>query len=165
MQRLRIALPLLVVVLAVSLAGCASLSADEPPSLTVENRDDAEYRLTAYAVPNVDDPTNVTFRATTESGDRRDVDAADLRGHAPYRNVTLAEDGAQSQQYIAPPNESLSTTVDVWSQDTTVVYVVETTDGNESSAGARVSICEGSGQKHQLTISDGSITKWSVTCG
>ena len=144
MQRPRLPSALLVVLLVAALGGCTALSGGGPPTATVENRDDVSYRVTAYAVPDVQRPTDVTFRATTEDGDRRSIDAGALQSGAAYRNVTVVDE-ARSQQFTVPPNGNASTTIDVWNRSTATVYVVETTDGNESLVGGEVVICERGG--------------------
>jgi hypothetical protein len=162
-QRPRLPSALLVVLLVAALGGCTALSGGGPPTATVENRDDATYRVTAYAVPDVEHPTDVTFRATTADGDRRSVDAAALQSGAAYRNVTVVDE-ARSQQFTVPPNGNASATIDVWNGSTATVYVVETIDGNESLVGGEVVTCERGGQEHRLTVVDGAKKRTSSTC-
>lgn len=163
MRRLRPPLALLVVVLVATLAGCSVLSVGGPPTVTVENQDDATYRVTAYAVPDVDRPSDLTFRATTEAGDRRSIDAGALQSGAPYRNVTVAG-AARNQRFTVSPRSTISTTIDVWNASTATVYIVETTDGNESLVGSEIITCKRGGQEHSLTIADGFKKRASSTC-
>lgn len=158
----RTALALLVALLTV-LAGCTALTTGEPPTLTVDNRDETRYRLTVFALPNVDDPTDVTFRATTEAGDRRSVGLADLKSGAPYRNVTLPADADGSQHLAVPAASNTTTTVDAWDRGAAWGYVLERVD-DESVVGVGVVTCERGGQHANVTIADGYVRRSSRSC-
>ena len=69
MFRPRVALPIILAILVFS-AGCAALPSGDPSTLTINNQDETQYRLMVFTVLDADDPTDVTFRATTESGER-----------------------------------------------------------------------------------------------
>lgn len=162
-QRPRYPLALLVVLLVATLAGCSALSGGNPPTVTVENQDNATYRITAYAVSDVDRPSDVRFRATTEDGDRRSIDAGSLQSGSPYWNVTVAGP-ARSQQFTVSPHATISTTIDVWNASTATVYIIEATDENESLVGGEIVTCQRGGQEHSLTIADGFKKRASSTC-
>jgi len=154
---------LILVVLSTILVGWTVLSPDEPPRLTVENQDKTRYQLTVFTAPNADSPTDVTFRATTEAGDRRYVGLADLQSGATYHNVTLAEKEVRSRQLTVRPTGDTTTTIEAWKPGNTWGYVVEAGD-NESIIGSDVITCEREGQRAQVTIVDGFQEQWTTHC-
>jgi hypothetical protein len=158
----RTALVLLVALLTV-LAGCTALTTGDPPTLTVDNRDETRYRLTVFALSTVDDPSDVTVRATTGAGDRRSVGLADLKSGAPYRNVTLPAGADGSHQLAVPAASNTTTTVDAWDRGDAWGYVLERTD-DESVVGVDVVTCERGGQRASVTIADGYERRSSRRC-
>lgn len=164
MQRSRIVLPLLAVVLVGSLVGWVVLSPADSPTLTVENQDSTQYQLTVYAVPNVDGLNDLTFKATTKNGARHTVPFGYLQSGAPFRNVTLVEEAARSQQHLIPASGNFSITVGIWNPGMMTVYVIETTDGTKSLVGLKVDFCKSGGQKLRITISNGFVPQSSSTC-
>lgn len=164
MQRSRIVLLLLTVVLVGSLVCWMGFSPADPPTLTVENQDSVQYRLTVYAVPNVDGVNDLRFNATTKNGSRHTVPFTYLQSGAPLSNVTVIEEATRSQQRLIPANGNFSTTVEIWNPGMTTVYVIETTDGTESLIGLEVDFCENGGQKHQITIANGFVPQSSSIC-
>ena len=162
MLRLRVSL-LILVVLSTILVGWTVLSPDEPPRLTVENQDKTRYQLTVFTAPNADSPTDVTFRATTEAGDRRYVGLADLQSGATYYNVTLAGDEVRSRHLTVRPTSNTTTTVETWEPGNTWGYVVEGND-DESIIGSDVITCEREGQRAHVTIVDGFQEQWTTHC-
>jgi len=155
---------LLVVVAAVALSGCSALSPTGAPLLTVDNRDDAEYRLAVYVLPDVDDPAGLTFQAVDASGDRRSLAAAELRGNASYRNVTLDAEGADVSRVTVRSGATTSAAINVWEPGDATVYVIETTDGTASLVGAWVITCGTRDQEHGITIANGTIDGRSTVC-
>jgi len=153
----------LAVVLAVALSGCSALSDPGSPYLSVENRDDAEYRLAVYVV-DVDDRANLTFRATTADGTRTTVGASDLRNGTGYRNVTLDAAGADSQRITIRGAANTSASINMWQPGDATVYVIETADGTASLVGAYAITCDLREQDHEMTIEDGTLTRRSATC-
>lgn len=151
----------LLVVLASS-AGCPALSSGEPPALTVDNRDETQYRLTVFAVPDVDHRTDVAFRATTEAGDRRYVGLADLQSGAPYADVTLADAGGHRRHLPVPPASNVTVSVDEWNPGAAWGYLLERDD--ESLVAADVITCERYGQEARATVTDGFRKRWTSSC-
>jgi len=164
MLRPRVSFTILVV-LSTILIGWTVLSPDEPPRLTVENQDETRYQLTVFTAPNAGSPTDVTFRATTEAGDRRYVGLADLQSGATYYNVTLAEDEVRSRHLTVRPTSDTTTTVEAWKPGNTWGYIVEG-DDNESIIGSDVITCERERQRAQaqVTIVDGFQEQWTTHC-
>ena len=150
------------------MGGCSLLSDRGAPFLTVENRDESEYRL-AVSVVGVDDRGELSFRATTGSGDRTSVSAADLREPGGFRNVTLDADGARSQEKTVPAarqtGDARRTTfaINMWDPGEATVYVVETGEDG-SLVGIHVVTCGLRDQDHAMTIEDGRIVDRSATC-
>lgn len=163
-RTLRTFFALLLVLLVILIVGWCFLSPEEPLTMTVENQDDTQYRLTAYVVPDADGAADVPIRATTEDGDRRYVAPSDLQSGAPYRNVIVEENEIRSQQLVVPPTGSISTTVEIYKSGSPMIYIVESTDGNESLIGIEFVTCEGDARDHHMIISDGFKTRWAATC-
>lgn len=154
----------LAVVVALVLSGCSALAPTGAPLLTVDNRDDAEYRLAVYVLPGVDDPAELTVRAVDASGDRRSLAVAELRGNGTYRNVTLEADGAEMSRVTVRSAATTSAAINVWEPGDATVYVIETTDGTASLVGAWVITCGTREQEHGITIANGTIDGRSVSC-
>ena len=162
MFRSRVVLPIILAILVFS-AGCAALSSGDPPTLTINNQDETQYHLMVFTVSDADDLTDVTLRATTESGERRYVGLADLQSGAPYSNVTLIESTAESRNLSVPPTDNVTTEVTEWKSGDVWGYLVEDA-GNESLVAADAIDCERYGQEVRATIADGFRTRWMATC-
>jgi hypothetical protein len=158
----RLAVALLVAL--VTLAGCAALSPTGAPLLTVDNRDDTEYRLSVYALPDVENPGDLTVRATDGNGDRRSVSPADLRTSGSYRNVTLEGTDVTPRHITLRAAANTSAAINVWNPGDATVYVIETTDGTASLVGVHVVTCGTNDQEHATTIANGTIDDRSMTC-
>jgi hypothetical protein len=155
---------LLVAVVAIAaLAGCSALSPTDAPLLTVDNRDDVEYRLTVYVLSDHAGADDLAFRAIDDDGTNRSVGTSELRGNASFRDVTLEGDAVVSQVTVRA-GATTTAAINAWSSGVTTVYVVETTDGTASFVGVEVITCESRGQEHELTVADGTISGRSLTC-
>lgn len=150
---------LLIIVLIVS-AGYVLYATDEsePPTLTVENQDNTTYFITAYAFS---DPSDVAFRATTDNQSRRIIGKPKIYGG--YRNLTAIKE-ERSSRFSVSPRSNITREIAVWNSSVILVYIVETTDGNESVLFGEVVNCERGGQEHRLSITDGDLEQGSFTC-
>lgn len=148
-----------IIVLIVS-AGYALLATGEPepPTLTVENQDNTTYSLTAYAFS---DPGDVAFRATTDNQSRRTIGQPMI--YDGYRNITAVNE-ERSARFSVPPHSNSTREIAIWNSSVTLVYVVETTDGDESVLFGETVDCERGGQEHRLAIADGDLEQGSFTC-
>lgn len=161
---LRPVLALVAAVLVLTLGGCQAFQSSGVPAVTVENRDDRQYRLTAYAVPDANTPRAVPFRATTPGGERRYVSPDELQSGVTYRNVTVTADGNRSKRVEIAPTDTTATTIDPWTPGDTIVYVVETVDDREALVALEVINCEQSGQEHSLTLQSETKQNATATC-
>ena len=152
------------VVTLVALAGCSALSPTGAPLLTVDNQDDAEYRLTVYALSDPGDADGLRFLATDAEGDNRSVEAAALRGNTSFRNVTLDADSDVTSQEVIRAGSTTTAAINIWESGDTTVYLIETADETASLVGAQVVTCGSRDQEHALTVSNGTISGRSVTC-
>jgi hypothetical protein len=156
-------LPVVVVAL-VTLAGCSVVSPTGAPLLTVENRDDTDYRLTVYVLLDSGSADNLTFRATNTVGANRSVGAAALRGNTSFRKVTLDADAAAVNRVAVRGGGNTTAAINTWDPGATMVYVMETADETASLAGVQVITCGSRDQEHRFTVAGGAITGRSLTC-
>lgn len=164
MPSTRSLLALLVVVSSVSLAGCSALGPEGPPTVTVDNEDDVQYRLTIYTVPDANTPGEVPFRATTAGGERRYVAPGELQSGASYRNVTVTADDQSTREVSVAAGDTTSATVDAWERGDAIAYVVETPDETESLVALKVMTCESPGQTATITVRNGSRIRTTASC-
>lgn len=155
---------LVVIVALVALAGCSLVSPTGAPLLTVDNRDDAEYRLTVYVLLESGSVDNLTFRATDAEGTNRSVGVAALRGNDSFRNVALDSDAAAVSRVTVRAGVNTTAVINTWDPGATMVYVMETADGTASFAGVQVITCGSRDQEHRVTVAGGTISGRSLTC-
>jgi hypothetical protein len=149
----------LIIVLIVS-SGLVLVATGEPesPTLTVENQDNATYAVTAYAFS---DSGDVAFRATTDNQSRRMIGRPMTYGG--YRNVTAVNE-ERSSEFSVSPCSNITRKVGIWNSSVTLVYIVETANGNESVLFGEGINCERGGQEHRIAIANGGLEQGSFTC-
>ena len=162
--RMRRTARLVAVVALVALTGCSMLAPTGAPLLTVDNQDDAEYRLTVSVLSGTERADDLSFRARDARGDARSVGVTGLRGNGSFRNVTLETDSDASSRVTVRPASTTTAAVNIWDAGDTTVYVVEATDTNASLAGVQVITCGSTDQEHELTVSNGTVSGRDVTC-
>jgi hypothetical protein len=134
----------------------------EPPTLAVENQDNTTYSITAYAFSTPGDVAfRATTRATTENRSRRMIGRPTI--YDGYRNITAVNEERSSRFAVSPYSNS-TREIDIWNSSVTLVYIVETTDENESVLFGEVVNCERGGQEHRLVIADDNLKRGSYTC-
>lgn len=161
MLRLRVPLAVGVVLLA-SLAGCTALSSSASPSLKIVNQDATQYHLMVFTESEADSRTDVTFQATTGTGDRRYVGLAELQSGTPYSNVTLVESTVQRRNLSVPPIGNATTDIEEWESGDVWGYIIENSTG--SLVAADVITCQQDDQSVRATISDGYREGWTASC-
>ncbi|RXK48568.1 hypothetical protein [Halorientalis pallida] len=162
MQATRPALALLLAFALVT-AGCSAFQPSDSRTATFENRDSTAYNLSAYVVPNVDDRSDVLFRATTDNRSDGLFAYAEVQWAHGYRNVTV-DDGVRSERVTLSPNETIPVTIENVTADAAVVYVVERS--NWSLVHVGFPFCDGANsvEDYHLTLSGGTGTSWSHGC-
>jgi hypothetical protein len=80
-----------------------------------------------------------------------------------YRNIT-AVDEERSSRFAVSPHSNSTREIDIWNSSVTLVYIVETTDENESVLFGEGVNCERGGQEHRLAIADSNLEQGSYTC-
>lgn len=162
--RMRRTALLVAVAVAVTLTGCSMLGPTGAPLLSVDNQDDAEYRLTVFVLSGTERADDLSFRATDAAGDTRSVGVAELRGDDSFRNVTLEADSDATSQVTVRAASTTTAAINIWDSGDTTVYVVETTDTTASLAGVQVITCGSTDQEHAFTVSNGTVSGRDVTC-
>jgi hypothetical protein len=163
MERRRLLAVLCAVLLAVVLATVVLPVVSGPPTVTVENHDeDRRYRVTAYAVPDVDRRTDVRFAATTDDGRER-VDYERAFWERDLRNVTVVSEYTANATTVAPADGNATVELSGYDGEPTVVYVVETRDTERvvhvSSTG-----CDEHDQTVTVHVADGRFRNGSSVC-
>ena len=143
----------LLLVITVLLVSSGSIGSPEP-TVTLENEDTVTYRVTAYTVDNPDVAGFLNFEVTTEDGEQRLVTYEELIWPAGYRNITLVDEGVDSQSFVVEPNETVSESVEGWSDGEMTVYILERGPDREHYR-SRTVMCERRGQSHSFTMRDG----------
>lgn len=147
--------------MSVILVGSGSIGTPEP-TVTLENDDTVTYHVTAYTVDNPDVAGSLNFEVTTEDGEQRLVAYEQLVWPDGHRNVTLVDEGIDSQSFVIEPNETVSGTLEGWSDREMTIYIVERGPDREHSRSQSIR-CESRGQSHSLTMADGG-SGGSSTC-
>ncbi|WP_319633705.1 hypothetical protein [Natronorubrum aibiense] len=88
---------------------------------------------------------------------------ANLVWPSGYRNVTLVDDGVDSQSFVVGPNETTMCTVDGWTYGDVTVCIVERGD-NRTHTWSRTVTCGSRGQDHGLRFVMDSKAGGSVNC-
>jgi hypothetical protein len=126
-----------------------------PATVEIDNVDDAEYRVTAYDVPD----QVPAFRGTAD-GQRQPIEW-------PYRtdvsNLSVVGSSVESESFVVSPEDSVSVELGLGVAGTTVL-VVETTDRTERSVGVVVAHCDGGGGQFHGTIDGGRLEMSSWSC-
>ncbi|WP_227132992.1 hypothetical protein [Halorubellus salinus] len=136
-----------------------------PPTVTVENHDqNRTYRVTAYAVQDVDQPSSVDFLATTD--DRRErvrFEAVFWQNDADYRNVTVASPYGANGSALVPAGGNATVELDGYDREPTIVYVVELAD-SERVVHVDATRCSKPDQSVTVAIDDGDFQNGSSVC-
>jgi hypothetical protein len=149
---------LIIVLIVVSGSVLFATGEPEPPTLTVENQDNATYFVTAYAFS---DPDDIAFRGTTDNQSRRMIGRPTIYGG--YRNITAVNE-ERSSGFSVSPRSNVTRKVSIWNSSVALVYIIETADGNESVLFGEVVNCERGGQEHRIAIANGGLKQASFTC-
>ena len=136
-----------------------------PPTVTVENHDENRtYRVAAYAVPDVERSTALTFSATDD--DRRvrvGFEGLHLTSNPDLRNVTLATAHDANGSALVPAGGNATVELDGYDGEPTVVYVVERAD-SERVVHVDATRCSEPDQTATVAIDDGEFESGSSVC-
>lgn len=111
----------------VATAGYAIAFDDQPTEVTVENRHNATYQVTAFQ-NSADSVLDMEFAFTTDGGTQRYGGFDDISTSRGYQNTTLL-DAERSTQITVTAGENATETLAAWSDGETTVYILETPDG------------------------------------
>ncbi|WP_323675982.1 hypothetical protein [Halorubellus sp. PRR65] len=136
-----------------------------PPTVTVENHDrNRTYRVTAYAVPDVERPSALSFHATTDDHrERVPFEAVYWSGDNDYRNVTVATPSAANETAIVPAGGNATVELDGYDREPTVVYVVELAD-SERVVHVDTTQCSEPDQTVTVAMQDGDFQNGTAVC-
>ncbi|AGB33782.1 hypothetical protein C488_20387 [Natrinema pellirubrum DSM 15624] len=134
------------------------------PTVTFENQDNETYYVTVYTVSDEDVAGYLNFEVTTDEGDRRLVTYEDLVWPGEYENVTLVDDGVDTQTFVVEPGETKHGIVTGWSQGDVTVYISERGPEREHDT-SRTITCESRGQSHSLTLEESGSGSSSTCAG
>lgn len=152
-------------VLAAAVVSLALPPLGGPPTVTVENHDqNRTYRVTAYAVQDVDQPAGLTFEATDD--DRRvrvGFEDAFWATTGEYRNVTLGTPYGANASAIVPAGENATVELEGYDREPVVVYVVEFA-GSERVVHVDGTRCNKPDQSVTVAIDDGDFQNGSSVC-
>ncbi|SDR05093.1 hypothetical protein [Natronobacterium texcoconense] len=155
---------LALVLLGAVLVGVGFATGTPEPVLTIENDDNVSYQVTAYTVEDLDAAGYLNFEVTTDDGEQRLVTYNDLVWTTSYQNVTLVDEGVNSQSFTVGPNETTTGVVDGWSHGDVTLYIVES-DDDETRTWSRTVTCDSRGQDHGLRMAADSGGGGSTHCG
>ncbi|QFU84351.1 hypothetical protein [Natronorubrum aibiense] len=151
-----------VLVLCVLLAATVFAVGTPEPTVTLENQDNETHYVTVYTVSDEDVAGYLNFEVTTDDGDRRLVTYEDLVWPRYYENVTLVDDGVNTQTFIVKPGETKHGIVNEWSQGDVTVYIDERGPERKHDNSRTVS-CGSRGQSHSLTLQEAGSGS-SISC-
>lgn len=146
------------------LVGVAATTGTPEPVVTLENDDNVTYHVTAYTVEDLDAAGYLNFEVTTDNGERTRVTYAELVWPSGYRNVTLADEGVNSQSFVVGPNETTTEPLEGWTRGDVTVYIVQGPDEHARTRSKTLS-CSRRGQEHELRFSDGGFGGTTVCAG
>jgi hypothetical protein len=141
-----------VLLFSVLLVGSGLIGTPEP-TVALENEDTDTYYVTAYTVADQDAAGFLNFEVTTEEGEQRLVTYEELVWPGEYHNVTLVDDGIDTQSFVVEPDETVSGTIEAWSHGDMTVYIAERGSEREHTT-SRVVTCGSRGQSHSFTLEE-----------
>lgn len=145
------------------LVGVAATTGTPEPVVTLENDHNVTYHVTAYTVDDLDAAGYLNFEVTTNDGERTRVTYAELVWPSGYRNVTLIDEGVNSQSFVVEPNETTTEPLEGWTRGDVTVYIIQGPDEHARTWSKAVP-CGERGQEHDLRFDEDGGFGSTTTC-